>query len=184
MSIGARIYVSAVVLIGVCVGVTEIALWQSQDLARFFCYLVLAILASRMKVTLPAITGTLSVLFIFILFGIVELTLPEALVMGCGATLIQCFWHNKQRPKAHQVLFNLGSMAIAIFSTSKAYHSQFLAKSHLDTALMLLLTAGVFFAMNTFPVAAAIALTERKSLRVVWRDCYFWSFPYYLLGAG
>ncbi len=25
---------------------------------------------------------------------------------------------------------------------------------------------------------------RRKSLRQVWRECYFWSFPYYLLGAG
>ncbi|HEY6389830.1 MAG TPA: diguanylate cyclase [Bryobacteraceae bacterium] len=184
MSIGARIYVSAVIIIGSCVTISELSRWESQDLVRFFCYLVLSILGSRLKVVLPAITGTLSVLFIFILFGIVELSLPEALFMGCTATLIQCFWHNKQRPKTHQVLFNLGSMAIAIATTSSAYHSNLLHKSHLDAALTLLITATVFFAMNTFPVSAAIALTEQKSLRQIWRECYFWSFPYYLLGAG
>jgi diguanylate cyclase (GGDEF)-like protein/putative nucleotidyltransferase with HDIG domain len=184
MSIGARIYVSAVIIIGSCVTISELSRWESQDLVRFFCYLVLSILASRLKVVLPAITGTLSVLFIFILFGIVELSLPEALFMGCSATLIQCFWHNKQRPKTHQVLFNFGSMAIAIATTSSAYHSNLLHKSHLDAALTLLITATVFFAMNTFPVSAAIALTEQKSLRQVWRECYFWSYPYYLLGAG
>jgi diguanylate cyclase (GGDEF)-like protein/putative nucleotidyltransferase with HDIG domain len=184
MSIGARIYVSAVIIIGSCVTISELSRWESQDLVRFFCYLVLSILGSRLKVVLPAITGTLSVLFIFILFGIVELSLPEALFMGCTATLIQCFWHNKQRPKTHQVLFNLGSMAIAIATTSAAYHSNLLHKSHLDAALTLLITATVFFAMNTFPVSAAIALTEQKSLRQVWKECYFWSFPYYLLGAG
>ncbi|HEV2690934.1 MAG TPA: diguanylate cyclase [Bryobacteraceae bacterium] len=184
MSIGARIYVSAVILIGACVIINELVRWESQDLIRFFAYLVLSILASRLKVALPAISGTLSVLFIFILFGIVELSLPEALFMGCTATLIQCFGHNKQRPRAYQVLFNLGSMAIAIATSSSAYHSTLLHKGHLDAALTLLVTASVFFAMNTFPVAAAIALTEQKSLRQVWRDCYFWSFPYYLLGAG
>ncbi|HYL76843.1 MAG TPA: HD domain-containing phosphohydrolase [Bryobacteraceae bacterium] len=184
MSIGARIYVSAVILIGACVIINEMVRWESQDLVRFFAYLVLSILASRLKVALPAITGTLSVLFIFILFGIVELNLPEALFMGCTATLIQCFWHNKQRPKTYQVLFNLGSMAIAIATSSSAYHSSLLYRGHLDAALTLLVTATVFFAMNTFPVAAAIALTEQKSLRQVWRECYFWSFPYYLLGAG
>ena len=184
MSIFAKIYVSVVIFIGLCVTVSELSRWESQDLARFFCYLVLSILASRLKVVLPAITGTLSVLFIFILFGIVELSLPEALFMGCAATLIQCFWHNRKRPKVHQVLFNLGSMAIAIACTSYAYHSKFLHQGHLDAALTLLVTATVFFALNTFPVAAAIALTERKSLRQIWQECYFWSFPYYLLGAG
>ncbi len=184
MSIGARIYVSAVIFIGACVTLSELSRWESQDLIRFACYLALSILASRLKVVLPAITGSLSVLFIFILFGIVELSLPEALLIGCAATLIQCFWHNKQRPKAHQVLFNIGSMAIAIATASAAYHSTLLHNTHLDSALTLLVTATVFFAMNTFPVAAAIALTEHKSLRHVWRECYFWSYPYYLLGAG
>src|SRR5690349_16933225 len=184
MSIVARIYISTVAFIGGCVLVNELCHWQSQDLVRFFCYLLMAILGSRLKVSLPAITGTMSVLFIFILFGIVELSLPEALFMGCTATLIQCFWHNRKRPKTHQVLFNLGSMAIAIACTSYAYHSNLLHAGHLDAALTLLVTATVFFGLNTFPVAAAIALTERKSLRQVWQECYFWSFPYYLLGAG
>jgi len=33
-------------------------------------------------------------------------------------------------------------------------------------------------------VAAVISLTERRSLRKIWSECYFWSFPYYLVGAG
>lgn len=184
MSITARIYVYTVILIGACVTVSELSRWETQDLLRFICYLILAVLASGLKVALPAITGTLSVTFIFVLFGIVELSLPEALLMGCAATLIQCYWHRRERPRPHQVLFNLGSIAIAIATTSTAYHSNLLHKGHLDAALTLLITATVFFAMNTFPVAAAIALTEGKSLRLVWRESYFWSFPYYLLGAG
>ena len=37
---------------------------------------------------------------------------------------------------------------------------------------------------NTLPVSVVISLTERRSLRKIWADCYFWSFPYYLVGAG
>ncbi len=36
---------------------------------------------------------------------------------------------------------------------------------------------------NTFPVAVAISLAEGKSLTKIWSECYFWSFPYYLVGA-
>src|ERR1700682_3836142 len=103
MSIGARIYVSAVIIIGSCVTISELSRWESHDLVRFFCYLVLSVLGSRLKVVLPAITGTLSVLFIFILFGIVELSLPEALLMGCVATLMQCLWQKRQQLKWDQV---------------------------------------------------------------------------------
>ncbi len=180
MSIAARIYVSTVVIIGTIAAIGELSRWESHDLVRFFAYLLLSVLASRLKVALPAITGSMSVLFIFILFGIVELSLPEALCMGCVAALVQCVGG---KPKWHQVLFNLGSMAIAISVTGYVYHSPLLHKGHLDYALTLLIAATVLFALNTFPVAAAIALTEQRSLRQVWRECYFWSFPYYLLGA-
>jgi diguanylate cyclase (GGDEF)-like protein/putative nucleotidyltransferase with HDIG domain len=37
---------------------------------------------------------------------------------------------------------------------------------------------------NTLPVATLISLTEQRSLRKIWAECYFWSFPYYLVGAG
>jgi diguanylate cyclase (GGDEF)-like protein/putative nucleotidyltransferase with HDIG domain len=179
----AKIYVSAVVLIGAAVTVALLTRWHSQDLLRFYCYLLLSVCASRLKVSLPGINGALSVLFIFVLFGIVEFTLPEALLMGCTAILVQCLWNYRQRPRWHQVLFNLGSMAITIATAGAVYRSATLRQGHLEPALRLLVTATVFFVMNTLPVAGAIALTERKSLRRVWRECYTWSFPYYLLGA-
>src|SRR5689334_14953987 len=39
------------------------------------------------------------------------------------------------------------------------------------------------FADNTSPVATVIALAEHKSSRRIWTECYFWSFPYYFVGA-
>src|ERR1700733_12455742 len=183
MSHLAKIYVSAIVVIGAMVTLVELARWQSQDTVRFLCYLALAIVASRLKVSLPGISGALSVLFIFILFAIVELSLPEALFIGCSAILMQCLWNYRQRPKWHQVLFNLGSMAITVLAAGKVWHSGLLMQGRLEPALLLVSTATVFFLMNTFRVAGAIALTERRSLRQVWRECYIWSFPYYLLGA-
>ena len=123
MSTAAKTYITAVVLIGTCVIISGLSHWESQDLVRFACYFALSIAASRLKVALPAITGALSVLFIFILFGIVELSLPEALLMGCFATLMQCLWQKRQQLRWHQVLFNVSSIAIAIATASNAYHS-------------------------------------------------------------
>ena len=183
LSSAAKIYVSSIVFVGACVAVSQLSQWESQDLFRFSCYLALAIFASRLKVVLPAITGALSVLFIIILISIVELSPPEALLIGCAAILMQCLWNCRERPKPHQVLFNVGSMAVTIAMTSSVFHSHLLVHWHFEAALRLLVTTTVFFALNTFPVAGAIALTEHKSLRHVWRECYFWSFPYYLLGA-
>src|SRR5256884_4083580 len=49
----------------------------------------LALLASGMKVSLPGVHGTMSVIFLFILIGVRELTLAQTLLMGVLGTVIQ-----------------------------------------------------------------------------------------------
>src|SRR5580692_6892750 len=74
--------------------------------AQFLCYFVLALISSGLKVTLPGVTGTMSVSYLFILLGLVDLGLPEAEMLGLGSALVQIYWHAKKRPPAYQVLFN------------------------------------------------------------------------------
>jgi hypothetical protein len=59
-----------------------------------------------------------------------------------------------------------------------------LARTSQESSLQLLAAASMYFLANTVPVATVIALTEHKSLRSIFTDYYFWSFPHYLLGAG
>jgi diguanylate cyclase (GGDEF)-like protein/putative nucleotidyltransferase with HDIG domain len=42
----------------------------------------------------------------------------------------------------------------------------------------------VYFLTSTLAIAAVVALTESKNLRKLWHECYFWSFPYYLVGGA
>ena len=110
----AILYISVVSAVGMLVLILGLYRWESSDTARYFCYFALALLTTGLKVNLPAITGTLSVNFLFILMGIVELTLPQTVLMGCAATLVQCVWHARGRWRVVQMVFNVASMAIAI----------------------------------------------------------------------
>jgi len=184
MSGKAKLYISFVLTVGGILIANEMYLWESQDMLRYFSYLVLAILTSLLKLNLPGVNGTLSLFFIFVLFGIQQLSLPETILIGCSSALAQCVWHSRVRPTVYQVAFNVCSIALAIATTSYAYHSEFLRSRHLDMAPMMIISTIVFFTMNTFPVAAVISLTEGKRLGKVWYECYFWSFPYYLVGAA
>jgi diguanylate cyclase (GGDEF)-like protein/putative nucleotidyltransferase with HDIG domain len=184
MSGKAKLYISLVIVVGGAILVNEMYLWESPDVVRYLCYLVLAVLSSRLKVTLPGIAGTMSLFFIFVLFGIAQLKLSETMLLGCAATLAQCVWYNRERPKLYQVVFNICNMALAIKTTSYAYHSDVLHVRHADAALLMIVSTIVFYTMNTLPVAAAISLTEGRLLRKVWHECYFWSLPYYLVGAA
>jgi diguanylate cyclase (GGDEF)-like protein/putative nucleotidyltransferase with HDIG domain len=181
MSLSARLYVGAIVALGTAVlGVGALHPTSHQPM-RFLCYLLVAVAASRLKVNLPGITGTMSVNFLFILLGILELSFAETLALGCAAILTQCFY--RDRPRAVQVIFNTCATAFAIGLAYCVYHVP-IFKVQTNPAVLLVATAATYFAANTLPVATIISLTEHKSLRRIWADCYFWSFPYYLVGAG
>jgi diguanylate cyclase (GGDEF)-like protein/putative nucleotidyltransferase with HDIG domain len=155
---------------------------SSKNIAEFICYLGIAVLASKLKVNLPGITGTMSVNFLFILLGILQLSFSETLVLGCASILIQCLYPD--RPSAILVTFNICASAV---STALAYGAYDFALSRglvTSQALALGIAASIYYSANTGSIATVISLTERKSLRKILVECYFWSFPYYLVGAG
>ncbi len=182
MPVGAKVFISLVVAVGTCVFLYGAAKPASRNIAEFICYLLISILASRLKVNLPGITGTMSVNFLFILLGILELSLPETLVLGCAALLVQCLY--RDRPSAIQITFNLCASASSIVLAYGVYHSAWLHQTLGSPSLLLGIAASVYFVANTGSIAAIISLSEQKSLKKLWVECYFWSFPYYLVGAG
>jgi len=184
LSLQTKAFVGVTASIGVVVLAFALFHWQSQDPMRFACYLAVAILASGLKVQLPGIDGTMSVNFLFILLGVLELSLPETLVIGCTASLAQSVWQLRGRLDPVKVLFNVaGMMANASALTFLTYHS-LAGRFGSNKPILLMMSALVFFFANTLPISIVIALTEGKSSRKVWSECYFWSFPYYLVGAA
>jgi diguanylate cyclase (GGDEF)-like protein/putative nucleotidyltransferase with HDIG domain len=181
MSLSARLYIGVIVALGSVVLVIGAMHPHTHQPVRFLCYLLVAVAASRLKVNLPGITGTMSVNFLFILLGVLELSFVETLALGCAAILTQCFY--RDRPNAVQVIFNTCATSLAIALAYCVYHVP-IFRAQNNPAVLLVATAATYFAANTLPVATIISLTEHKSLRRIWADCYFWSFPYYLVGAG
>src|ERR1700681_4525321 len=184
MSVQTKVFVGITASLGAFVLGFALWHWQSADLARFVCYVAVAVLASGLKVQLPGIDGTMSVNFLFILLGVLELSLPETLLIGCTATLVQSVWQARNRLDPVKVLFNVaGMMANASTLTYLSYH--WLAERYgSNKPILLMVAALVFFFANPLPISIVISLTEGKSSRKVWSECYFWSFPYYLVGAA
>jgi len=184
MSIRARLFIGATAALGMWALAHALWHWQSVDLTRFVCYLLVAVLASSLKVQLPGIDGTMSVNFLFILLSVLELNLPETLVLGCTATLAQCLFGTRQKLVPIKIVFNVfGMMANAIAVSYFAYHSLQRVLGA-GTLPLLVITALIFFVANTVPVAMVISLTEGKPAHKVWADCHFWSFPFYMVGAA
>jgi len=184
MPIRAKAFIVITAGTGAAVLCASWAHWHSGDLLKFACYLVIAVLASTMKVKLPGMDSTMSVNFLFVFLGVLELSLAETLAIGCIATLVQSLWKSKNRPDPVKIIFNLLSLTSnTIFLTYWAYHS--LAKPFENSVPLLLLVAALtYFLCNSLPLATVIALVERHPLRGMWKETYFWSLPYNLAGAA
>src|SRR5579864_9314650 len=89
----ARAYIAVMTMLGLGVLTLAAVNWESPDLLKYGGLLVVALFASGMKLNVPGISGTLSLTFLFVLFGMIELTPSETIVMGTLLTLVQCYWN-------------------------------------------------------------------------------------------
>jgi len=182
LSLSAKSFISVIVLVGLGTLVYGGIQQSSKNIAEFICYLGIAILASRLKVNLPGITGTLSVNFLFILIGVLELSFTETLILGAVSMLAQCL--HPERPRALQVTFNVCAGSISTAVAYIVYHHRMMNLLIDNRPVLLGLSATAYFMANAGSIAAVISLTERRPISRIMVDCYFWSFPYYLVGAG
>src|SRR5579862_8782947 len=183
-SIGARAFIAGMALMGLVCLATALWQWQFTDPVKFTCYLIAALLASSLKVSLPGIEGTLSVNFLFTLLGILELSLPQTLVIGLASTLAQFYWKPARRVKLVQLIFNLSQVTVSSAVAYGAYQLIVIYVLHAPGPLALLVAAITHFGCNTAAMSTIIGLTEDKPIFKVWTDVYLWSFPYYMVGAA
>jgi len=87
-------------------------------------------------------------------------------------------------PKPVHVLFNVASGAIIIHISYWLSHRLVPASQIHSLAVLLPFAAFLFFLTHTGFVAVVVSLTSQTPLKAVWRNCYFWTFPYYLVGAA
>jgi len=179
---GARAFIAATFLGAAACLFFSFIRWQPDETIRFLCYLALALLASPLKVSLPG--GTLSVNFLFTLLGILELNLPETLVLGLAGTLVQFCWRPARQIKPIQLVFNLSQVTLCSAAAYGVYWFVSIHILHGTGPLALLCAALTHFACNTAATSTVIGLTEGSPIPKVWSDSYLWSFPYYMVGAA
>lgn len=175
-----KLFIAFTALIGAIVLIYAVGHWHSSNPDRAVCYLAIAVLASTMKVRLRGAVGAMSLIFVFILIGNLELSFSENVLIVSVATLAQCFWPKRTESLWHSI-FNVSNIAVA---SAASYGWYFLLERGNGVPFVLVISATVLFVANTAPAATVNSLAERKRFRKVWSENYFWSYPYYLLGAA
>ena len=80
-----------------------------------------------------------------------------------------------------QVLFNISTL---ITSIAICYSLSLVLVRGDNFPVRLAVAVCSYFAVNTGMVSLVLSLLEKRSFANVWRQCYLWSFPYYLVGAA
>lgn len=182
MRLRARVYIGLYYAGGVAAFLYALAHWSCADPVHFGCHLLTALIASGLKVPLPGIMSTLSVSYVFVVLSMMEFSYPETAMVACLAIAAQSLWKTKRKPRLLQVGFNLATIVIAVSAAYAVY--RILEVRGQALPIRVSLAAICYFLINTLSVAGVIALTEDRSIRRIWNECYFWSFPYYLVGGG
>jgi hypothetical protein len=186
---GAQIYFMGVLTVGVILLTAAVLGWQSQNPTRFVVYLALAVMASTFKIPLPRMQGTITPAFVLLLAAIAQLSFAETVLMAAVTGAVQVLWRPARRPMPAQimlaqVLFNPACLAVS------AAFAWVVSRSALEPLVghsvvgVLLVSTFVLYGSNTVIVAAMLGLVECKALGAMWQLCYFWSLPYYLVGAA
>jgi len=185
----AATFITAIVVSGLVMLGSSAMTIGSLHQYPFLSLLVMAVLASRMKVKLPGLDGNMSVNLPFILIAAARLSPFEAVTVAFVSSAVQSIpqFGKKSAAKFQPVkmLFNASTMVLAAGVSALLLHGGWLASATPQLgALSLVAACSAFFLVNTLPVATIISLTEGSHLLRIWSSIFHLSFPYYLACTG
>jgi diguanylate cyclase (GGDEF)-like protein/putative nucleotidyltransferase with HDIG domain len=153
-----------------------------HDVPRLGLYVLAALATSGLKVRLPGILSTLSMNYVFIIAGLIDLHLPAGILIGVVSTFGQTYYKFKQRPQWKHVAFNLSLVSLSVSAAHLCYEHPTL---HADTlGVYAIVSASLaYFTVNTFILSWIIGLTNNKPAFEVWKESYLWTSPQYLVGG-
>ena len=179
----AKMFVAAVMLVAASVTVYAIGLHMPAETKEFLVLLAMAVVASRLKLTLPGFESSMAMNLPFMLLAVTELSMPEAIAVGAAATFVQTLPRSGQNVKPIQAVFNVCNMvnAIAIASLVSGRAMQL---ASLNKPFLIASAALAFFLADTLPVAGIIAMTSPTRWVEGWSEIALMTFPYFVLSAG
>jgi hypothetical protein len=177
----AKIFIVLTLLTGLAVLTYGLVHLQPAAPVRLLVFLAASAAASRLKVRLPGINGTMSVNLPFFLVVAVQLSLPEALIVACFSSLAQSLGRRStNRPV--QIVFNSALLINAVGLAALSFGVGL--QRHLTVPLAVAAGTVAYFLANTVPVSTVLWLAEGARPFSTWRRMADLTLPYYLLSAS
>ena len=174
----ARIYVLGITLVGATVFFLNAAQFRPQNIPLFLLYLGAAVCTSWLNLRIPINLGGFPTGFLLVLLGIVELSLPEVLFIGCAATVLSELRQSKFKVKFGELVFTMGSVATSIAAAYNAYHLAPDGRLNPIFPAILLASSLVFF--FHYAIASAILRDSNTPLKSFYRKRLYSLLPWFV----
>jgi hypothetical protein len=175
-------FACAITVIGTMLGVLAIVNWESRDGVRFAVFTAAGTAASFLRVNMPGIRGTITAGFVLVVAAVVEMSLPEILLMAAFTALPAAFAKTRHRgidPLAAVTAMMLSATVAAVACRWLLAH--WLASS---VSLALLAAAMILYSVYSLLIAIAISLAEGRSALAVFHRFFFWGLSYCFVGSA
>lgn len=182
LSISAKLFIGLMVAAGTAVIIHGALRFRPQSMLTFVLYLALTAVASRLRVRLPRVNGTMSINLPFFLVAATQLSAAEALLIACVGSTVQSLPRPGKSLQPVRVIFNAATVTSAValaayvFSTARG--------AGWFVSLALVAAAAAFFIGNTVPVSLVLWLAEGAQPVNTLLEIAHLTAPYYVLSAG
>src|SRR5262245_11947953 len=172
-----KLYLASVIVAGLAVVFHSLYSLFSEPVGyEWFVLAGLTLLSGSFTVKVPTIPARLSVSETFV-FAAVLLFGPAAATMVVALdSLVISLWIFRKSKRTERVLFNLAAPAVAVWIAANVFYliagTPPLAQAPraiLGLVFPLLVLAVLYFLLNSWLIAVAVALEQRGSAFLVWR---------------
>ena len=177
-------------VIGAGAGVLALRLPQVR-LDEPFLFLVLlagSFVISGLKVPLPIARGkaTLSMSYFTDFLALVLLGADQGMIIAGASAAAQCLLNARARPSMVRTLFSAATLVITIQTTGLVASALggFPNNAPLVLSQTTIAATVLFFALNSWLVATAVALDKNEPVARTWYDHFLWTAPACFIGAG
>ena len=153
-------------------------------------FVLIAALAGRAKIPLmpharDEDTGSISLGFALIFAALLRFGPLAGMLVGLASTLSSCLFPKRQ--PLHQLTFNLALNALETFlcgMTLVNLNVEPFNHGVLGPFPAVIAATLVFFLVDTFAIAAVIALCSGQPTFATWKETFLWTAPSFFAGAG
>ena len=185
-------YLSFVIALGLLVIVGSVYRLHVEPLGyQWYMLAALTLVSGSATVQLPSVPASISVSETFVFASVLLFGPAAGTVMVALDGLVISFWMAKRRPEWYRALFNMAAPALSIWSAAKllflvAGVAPLIRQEASVNVLLvpLVVFAVVYFGLNSWLIAIAVALETGLRPYRVWRENFLWLSLNYFCGGS